>query len=176
MKRCVICDELKPLSEYHKASDRVDGHRGDCKTCRKNGSKLNLKPEKLRCTKCGELKDRNEENYYPSKNKFGFRRQCKECHSKQMAECRLKKRYNINHEIYNEMLEKQNGKCLICEKEDKLVVDHDHATGEVRGLLCDVCNRGIGYLQEKNENLWNSILYLNSGLTEKKWVEILKIL
>ena len=66
----------------------------------------------------------------------------------------LRSRFNISKEQYDEMLMAQDGLCAVCrereafvEKSGKiqdLAVDHDHQTGEVRGLLCVGCNRGIG--------------------------------
>jgi hypothetical protein len=62
----------------------------------------------------------------------------------------LKKRYNISLEEWNNTVLKQGNKCIICcEPFIKTPhVDHDHLTGKVRGLLCNVCNRGIGYLKD----------------------------
>ncbi len=71
------------------------------------------------------------------------------------------KKYGITIEDYNEMVEKQGGKCLICGKEFKLVVDHNHKTGCVRGLLCPNCNFGIGFLQDDVELLQKAINYLS---------------
>lgn len=81
----------------------------------------------------------------------------------------LKLRYGLTVEQYNEMLEKQNGRCGICSihKNDltnqlggHLYVDHDHLTGKVRGLLCRNCNLAIGYFEDKSECLKKAILYL----------------
>ncbi len=63
------------------------------------------------------------------------------------------------------MLIEQDHKCLICEVSVEefpqiLAVDHDHATGEVRGLLCNKCNRGIGLLGDSTQNLKRAIEYL----------------
>jgi hypothetical protein len=66
---------------------------------------------------------------------------------------------------YDEMKIKQGGKCLICQKEKKLVVDHDHFTGKVRGLLCAQCNHGIGLLGENAVNLQRASDYM----TLKRW-------
>jgi len=55
----------------------------------------------------------------------------------------LKKKYNLSLEDYESMLEAQNNRCAICDSEEKLVVDHDHETGIVRGLLCYSCNRNL---------------------------------
>lgn len=61
------------------------------------------------------------------------------------------KKYGINIVTYEFMLQEQDGKCWICGLEDnegKLAVDHDHNTGEVRGLLCRNCNRGLGMFRD----------------------------
>ena len=63
------------------------------------------------------------------------------------------------------MFAKQDGRCAICCREQdskRLAVDHDHHTGQVRGLLCSDCNRGIGLLQDNALNLLAAYHYLNS--------------
>ena len=63
------------------------------------------------------------------------------------------------------MFEEQNGCCAICQKHQSkfskaLNVDHDHETGEIRSLLCENCNRGLGLFYENPKNLLNAIIYL----------------
>ena len=65
-------------------------------------------------------------------------------------------------EDLDNMKKEQNNKCLICEREDKLVVDHNHDSGEVRGLLCSHCNKLLGCARENTQTLKNAISYLNS--------------
>lgn len=68
----------------------------------------------------------------------------------------LKIKYGITPEQYDELLAKQEGKCAICDKEAeefevRLAVDHDHKSGEIRGLLCRYCNhRVIGRHRDGN--------------------------
>lgn len=175
MKRCLICDELKELKDFHKHSGKPDGHRNDCKLCRKIGRKVDVNASKMRCYTCDQLKDKNEENFFPSKNsKFGYRRKCKECCKDYQKDNHLKKRYNWSTKEYENMCQTQNHRCMICEEEKKLFVDHSHDTGEVRGLLCDTCNRGIGFLKEKNENLWNALLYLNPNIEKIPLTNIIR--
>ncbi len=74
--------------------------------------------------------------------------------------------YGINIEEYNLLFAKQEGKCAICGTHQSglkkvLSVDHCHETGKVRGLLCQRCNSGIGFLNDDIENLKCAILYLN---------------
>ena len=68
---------------------------------------------------------------------------------------RLEK-YGLTLNDYDAMLEEQQGVCAICGGEPDtrwrmLAVDHDHATGKVRGLLCMVCNTMIGRLENRME-------------------------
>lgn len=59
----------------------------------------------------------------------------------------------------------QRGKCAICgaPKKRELVIDHDHATGFTRGLLCQPCNNGLGHFKDSPESLRAAALYLESG-------------
>lgn len=79
---------------------------------------------------------------------------------------RYKERYGITLDEYNQMLINQDKKCLICgvdesnARDKKLVVDHNHATGAIRGLLCHSCNCGLGYFKDKEDLLNKAINYL----------------
>lgn len=78
---------------------------------------------------------------------------------------KLRCQYGLTLDDYDEMLEVQNGGCAICgmTPEDhgkRLYVDHDHETGETRGLLCHNCNVAIGFLHNSQELAWQLILYL----------------
>ena len=76
----------------------------------------------------------------------------------------LRKQYGISPEQYEQMLADQGGKCATCRREDpkkRLAVDHDHETGEVRGLLCGPCNRFLGWINENPEVLRVMTAYLN---------------
>src|SRR3990167_8772534 len=60
-----------------------------------------------------------------------------------------KARYGLSDDQYKALLEKQEGQCAICKKiMNPPHVDHCHKSKRVRGLLCDTCNRGIGYLKD----------------------------
>jgi len=78
----------------------------------------------------------------------------------------LRSKYGFTLKEYNKLFKQQNGQCVICghyqsELSKRLHVDHDHNTGEIRGLLCDNCNRGIGHLKNSPGILQNAIEYLS---------------
>ena len=76
----------------------------------------------------------------------------------------LRKTYGLSTEKYNEIFERQNGKCAICNKHQKelsrpLNVDHCHSTNKIRDLLCDRCNLTVGYVE--NCNIDAILQYIN---------------
>lgn len=79
---------------------------------------------------------------------------------------RLKNTYGITLIQYEEMFNKQNGCCAICNvSEEKLTIrlhiDHNHKTGKVRGLLCKKCNSAIGLFDDNLDLLNKAINYIN---------------
>lgn len=91
-------------------------------------------------------------------------------------EWHLRKRFRITGEDYTAMLAEQNGACAVCKKQEThtyksgkakdLAVDHDHATGSVRGLLCFNCNQGIGRLKDDPMLLRRAALYIEHYAAE----------
>lgn len=74
-----------------------------------------------------------------------------------------KSKYGLEYGAYAQMLEEQKGVCAICASPPgarSLHVDHDHKTGQVRALLCDNCNRGIGHLKEDVGIMRAAIAYI----------------
>lgn len=80
-------------------------------------------------------------------------------------------RYAMSMEDYDRLLERQGGVCAICKfpSEENLVVDHDHVTGTVRGLLCNPCNRAIGQLKDSVPTLQAAIYYLQRTGADRSW-------
>lgn len=72
-------------------------------------------------------------------------RYCLECKRIRMR----RYNYDLSQDEYVAMLERQNYQCAICHQEVKLVVDHNHDTGKVRGLLCNICNLGLGLVETR---------------------------
>ena len=78
----------------------------------------------------------------------------------------LKYKYNMTLEERDRMLKKQNTKCKICNiKFSKATpcIDHCHTTNKVRGILCTLCNTGLGYFKDNTESLTNAITYLEEA-------------
>lgn len=84
---------------------------------------------------------------------------------------KLKRVFGLTEQDYYDLLESQGGGCAICGTADnpygwgnnqrRLPVDHDHESGRVRGILCDLCNRAIGLMQEDPERLRVAAAYLD---------------
>ncbi|AFK13461.1 endonuclease VII [Yersinia phage YpP-G] len=93
------------------------------------------------------------------------------CKDRGIQTAYLMRSYGITLDDYEEMLESQKGLCKICGTEGfamnpkvhkiKLVVDHCHTKGNVRGLLCHNCNRALGLLKDNVKSLQAAIEYLN---------------
>lgn len=78
-------------------------------------------------------------------------------------ECYLKHHYGLTPQRYEEMLHAQKGMCAICDTKPgmrELGVDHDHATGKVRALLCMSCNTGLGMFRDNPVLLRRAAKYL----------------
>lgn len=145
MKSCSRCYLEKDLTEYHVDNRSKDGRRIVCKTCIKKHDQLyyqnNLEKKRMQATEYrkSERGRRVRKEHY-QKNKEAKRLYC------------IEKTYGLNSEDYTQMLNKQNGQCLICNDSENngrnLCVDHCHNTGRVRGLLCDKCNLSIGLLRD----------------------------
>jgi hypothetical protein len=160
---CSICGGLFPatLEYFHQDRRNSIGLRGDCKTCRtlitkadyeKSKDKIKLWREKNK----EHLALKRKENYI--KNRDGS-----------IKNTILLKKYGIYLDDCKEMFEKQNGVCAICGQPETriqrgkladLSVDHDHITGEVRGLLCNKCNIGIAHFYDNSDLLLLAFNYL----------------
>jgi hypothetical protein len=73
----------------------------------------------------------------------------------------LKNSFGLTIEQYEEMVERQGGLCALCGQAGVgLCVDHDHETGQIRGLLCGKCNKGLGLFGDSAEGLIRALRYL----------------
>jgi protein-arginine kinase activator protein McsA len=133
------CSKCKEEKEFEEFSRTGRGEKLRASLCRPCSSK-----------KASEWNKRN-----PKKRRINSRRH------------KLKKQYGITPEKYNEMSSLQEGKCAICDRTEKLVVDHNHATGKVRSLLCRLCNSGIGYFKEDVTIMRKAIKYVTKRVKAK---------
>jgi|SRR5579871_1220575 len=140
---CKRCERKLPLSQF---SPNKDMRLGVLKTYKRCNSE-----------KAMEWADRNYDRVF---------------------EAHLRRQFGITTEQYEEMVAAQGGVCAICgtppvlhrarkggrrqgrQVSPRLVVDHDHCTGTVRGLLCVRCNRGIGFLKDNPAILRSALEYL----------------
>lgn len=80
----------------------------------------------------------------------------------------LRGKYGMSMDDYAALDARQNGVCAICGQppngKGALHVDHDHATGAIRGLLCFTCNSGLGNFHDDPELLRKAVRYLRSAL------------
>lgn len=134
------------------------------------------------CKKCGELKPISEFSFKrPKGRKPGLQPRCKTCSiedirlwreaqsEERLKDLYYKRTYGLSLEDFNLMFVKQKGKCPLCNRDlslihlnaDRAVVDHCHKDGHIRGILCNECNRGLGYFKDNKETLMNAIKYLS---------------
>ena len=124
------------------------------------------------CTHCEKEKESSE--FYLERDKRALngisqRSTCKTCTEKRKYKRFIEKTYSFTFEQYEELLEKQDGKCAICEsrigngRTSRLFVDHCHETYKVRGLLCSNCNHGLGQFKDSPKLLQRAINYLTDN-------------
>lgn len=147
MKRCGKCKQDKDESCFYKRNNYANlvgqiGYSTDCKECTREARRRDrdvaiTNPRRPKCGRSGELL----------------------------------RGYGITLADYNSMLLSQDGKCLVCKREGNghdgkkhLCVDHDHKTGQVRGLLCSQCNHAVGLFQDNPDMCMSAANYLNSCL------------
>lgn len=110
--------------------------------------KLN-KPENMKCAICGDTFEKKSSNH---------KRYCLECVPDKSWRGRAQ-RYGIGKKQWDLLLQKQNHKCALCEKNPE-VVDHCHKEGIVRGLLCNSCNIGLKILDSCPDFLQRALKYV----------------
>lgn len=138
-KVCTKCGQVQPLSEFGRSKHHKNGRNSRCKPCMR---KLRMEVHRR------HQAERPEE------------------YRLYMRNARLRSMYGITHRQYEELLAAQGGGCAICGSTEPggsgkhFHVDHDHETGEVRGLLCSDCNTGLGKFSDSTERLGRAALYL----------------
>lgn len=165
MKQCSTCKNNKPISEFY-VSRRRDGEiMAYCKKCsyasvqkwrEENKEKWKQKQQRYH--------QKNKESIY-EKRKLRKNIDSENTITKQKLYNRksLLKKYGLTIEQYEHILIQQDRKCKICKsdfsKKKKAVIDHDHKSQKIRGLLCVGCNVSLGHI-ERDGFLEKAIEYL----------------
>lgn len=142
-KVCSFCKIKKHVSEFNKAKSHKDGLHHYCKDCRK-------------------LYRKKHKQYYKNYNKQWYKK-----HKDYARNYNLLRIYNITLQDKQRMFMQQNKVCTICGASISFKnshVDHNHLTGEVRGLLCKRCNIGLGYFNvdlEGSNILQKAVRYID---------------
>jgi len=126
--------------------------------------------ELLTCTRCRAEKPETSEFFPPhNKKRNGLDSWCRACRSEyRNANCRGAYRDSISDAALQE-LKASTHECVICGASETLVVDHDHKTGQIRGLLCNHCNRGLGHFRDDPVLLEFAAQYLYASADHPNW-------
>lgn len=124
-KVCTDCRERKPITEFQKHRTGSQGVQSRCRPC------ANAKAAQWRA----------EHPYYSAQRAAaGYFRET-------VRWRKIEARYGLTKEQFHAMEAAQGGRCAICGREARLVIDHCHASGKVRGLLCNRCNGTLAALE-----------------------------
>lgn len=161
MKRCTTCGVDKPEGEFYRDPARRDGLKGVCKACELQRKHTWYVANRERAIATAQAwKRRNPERYQATQARYRQTRR-----SEQRAD-HLRRSFGLTLDEYDALVADQDGRCAICRDEPKagqfLHVDHDHGTGEVRGLLCVRCNNALGQLRETVSIAERAVDYLDS--------------
>jgi hypothetical protein len=136
-KTCPRCKCLKPLTDFHRRRTNADGHTGWCKECKAvAGRKRYLENQEKRCS--------TTQAYYKA-------------HPIWARGHRIRKfwpgsTWEEVNDKYESILKSQNDCCQICQRHRSefpkyMDIDHNHVTGQVRGIICNDCNHALGLLK-----------------------------
>jgi hypothetical protein len=115
-----------------------------------------------RCSNCGC--EKTLDNYYKrGGDRNDYQNTCKDCSRKRAASSQkhrnIKHRYGISVSEYDSIM-KPAVECEICGNTEKLVYDHDHNTGQHRGVICTHCNKALGLLGDNIDGVQAALDYL----------------
>jgi hypothetical protein len=160
-KACRKCGVVKPLSEFYQQRGMKDGHRHNCMSCHKQGSKdWYSRNREDWIQHVAQWKRTNRDRVNASNRRRRVERG-DELKRKERAG-HLRRKYGLKLSHFDMLVTAQLGMCAICHRieMERLHVDHDHASGRVRGLLCGKCNKAIGLLGDDPRLVLSAETYL----------------
>ena len=165
MKHCTKCGIWKPIDDFYRLATMRDGHRNDCKACNLTAKAARYRADpKREIERVQAWRRKNPERAKATQKRLRSKPEWKRRDRNRY----LVKTYGITVEEYDELLATQGGVCAICRRPPRedisLHLDHDHATGERRGLLCFKCNNALGDFDDDAERLLRAYVYLTPSL------------
>ena len=172
-KQCPKCKLTKKTTEFYRDKSHKDGLQCHCKSCnhaarRKYAQSTAGKARRRKYDNLPNVKAR-QATYNSSPKRKSSKAAYRKTDAGRLSSCwsRIKYRYGITKADYDVMFKAQGGCCAICGKEPRdntgnmrLVVDHCHTTGKIRGLLCKLCNCSIGFLNDDVNLVFKAYTYL----------------
>lgn len=161
IKICSRCRQEKFVNEFRKSKGGKDNLRSICKQCDKEYNKKYSVEHKEESKKRSRTWHKNNPRRYklwPSVKRFRNSEKGKLL----LKKCTLRYKYGLTPEQHKEIYVQQNGCCAVCGiiiEYNKIVTDHDHKTGKIRGLLCYKCNHFISAVED-NEFVRKARQYL----------------
>ena len=124
----------------------------------------------LTCTRCKQEKPATSEFFPPHNKKInGFDSWCRSCRATYRSGINRGRFRNVISDKALKALKESTTECVICGSEEKLVVDHDHKSGQIRGMLCNHCNRGLGHFRDDPTLLEFAAQYLYASADAPEW-------
>ena len=180
MKKCTKCEKFLPKDNFGVRSGRDGARQSICRVCECEYGKKYAKDNRKKITENRrEYQKEYREKYkvrYNELTKLRYHKtkdEKKRYHSvyrnsERSRNAYLEKRYGITLDDFRNIVKDQGGGCAICgsvsgkanKSHDRLTVDHDHMTGQIRGILCHKCNFGLGHFDDDIESLNKAISYL----------------
>lgn len=171
-KQCSACRQPLSLDAFASNRSAGDGLQAQCRECaaegyrrRRRAAGHNVRPRVevpegyKRCPGCEQIKP----HALWSRNRGtrdGLSSHCKACTAVRSRKLHLRKSYGLTEAELEVAVYLQGGACAICGRPAPEHVDHDHATGRVRGVLCFNCNQGLGNFRDNRETLRQAVAYL----------------
>ena len=170
-KECRVCKRTLPLlTGFHKWAVNKDGHKNKCKECAiKAVAEYTKKHPGQKKASARKYRETHKDNAYAAQKEWHKKHpEKKPEYAMNGYKRHLRVKFGITIQDYDDMYIEQGGRCAICgvhqsETQKRLCVDHDHESGNVRGLLCDRCNTSIGKFNDDINLLHNAIKYLEGN-------------